>query len=157
LPFAGVAALAFVAPSVAVTAAARTPDPCKLLERREIADQFGAAVARPRPGESTAATVECSWAVADGVDRPGGTLTVGVMHLGATAAYKGLRGREDFVPVSGLSRSVYQPTTGALSALRRGLLVTVQGVFLTAPPVSAVDVRSELVPLVRRAVRRLLQ
>jgi hypothetical protein len=66
----------------------------------------------------------------------------------------GLKKTPDFVRVSGVKNSLYRAKTGALSVLSGKNLVTVQSVFITAPPVSTVDVQAQLIPLVKLASKR---
>ena len=54
----------------------------------------------------------------------------------------------------GVKNSIYQAKTGAMSVLSGKNLVTVQGVFITPPPVSTVDVQAQLIPLVKLASKR---
>ena len=151
----GLATVALVVGVSAGTAAAKkTSDPCKILKANEIQDQFGTAVSTPSPGLKTAATVECSWDVAASPSRPDGTVTTRIMYVGGKAAYLGLKKTPDFVPVAGVKNSIYQAKTGAMSVLSGKNLVTVQGVFITPPPVSTVDVQAQLIPLVKLASKR---
>ncbi len=108
----------------------------------------------PTPGLKTAASVECTWDVAAAGSTPDGTVTARVMTVGGKAAYDGLAKISQFEPVSGLKNSLYQQTTGALSVLDGANLVTVQGVFLEGPPIKAVDVLDQLIPLAKLATKR---
>ena len=88
------------------------------------------------------------------IQDPDGTVTTRIMYVGGKAAYLGLKRTPDFVPVAGVKNSIYQAKTGAMSVLSGKNLVTVQGVFITPPPVSTVDVRAQLIPLVKLASKR---
>ncbi|MFA5885929.1 MAG: hypothetical protein WDA60_18905 [Acidimicrobiia bacterium] len=150
----GVGTVALAVAAFAGPAAAKTADPCKLLKGSEIQEQFGAEVSVPDRGLKTATTVECTWDVAASPTRPAGSVTARIMFVGGKAAYTGLKTSPAFVPVAGLKSSLYQASSGALGVLAGKNLVTVQGVFLTPPPVSVVDVQAQLVPLAKLASKR---
>lgn len=137
-------------------AAAKTPNPCKLLKASEIAKEFdGATVSAPEQGLETAASTSCTWEVAAGATLPDGSVTTTIMFIGGKPAYDGLKKIADFVPVAGLKSSLYQQKTGALLVLDGANLVTVQGVFNEGLPPKNVDVQEHLVPLVKLATKRI--
>ncbi len=148
---AGVLVLAGAGPA----AAAKTPDPCKILKASEIAKEFdGATVSAPEQGLKTAASTTCTWDVAAGTTLPDGSVSTTIMFIGGKPAYDGLKKTADFVPVAGLKRSLYQAKTGALLVLDGANLVTVQGVFSEGLPPKFLDVQERLVPLVKLATKR---
>ena len=134
--------------------AAKAPDPCKLLKTSEIQEQFGATVAAPKKGLKTAATVTCTWDVEPSATLPDGTVTATIMFVNGDAAYNGLKGESGIEVASELPKAIYQPSTGALMVLKGKTLVTVQGVFLRTSPITKVDVKPQLVPLAKIAVKR---
>jgi hypothetical protein len=148
---AGVMVLAGAVPA----AAAKTPNPCKILKATEISQEFdGATVSDPEPGLKTAASTSCTWDVAAGTTLPDGSVTTTIMFFGGKPAYNGLKKEAGFVPVAGLKSSLYQESTGALMVLDGANLVTVQGVFLAVSPIRHVDVQEHLIPLSKLATKR---
>jgi hypothetical protein len=136
-------------------AAAKTRNPCKVLKASEIAAEFdGASVADPQPGLKTAVSAGCTWEVAATAVTPDGDVTVSLMTTGAKPAYAGMKKMDGIETVSGRSRTLYMPSTGALMTLDGSTLITVQGVFLEGPPIRQVDVRDRLLPLLDLAQQR---
>jgi hypothetical protein len=154
----GVIASTFVIGAAFATAtpasAAKAPDPCKLLKASEIQDQFGASVSAPKKGLKTAANVSCTWDVDASAARPDGSVTTTIMFVNGDVAYDGLKKEQGFEPASEFPKALYQPLTGALMVLKGKTLVTVQGVFLSTSPIARMDVKPQLVPLAKIAVKR---
>ena len=135
--------------------AAKAPDPCKLLKASEIQEELGATVGSPEKGLKTAVTATCTWEVEPSASHPDGTVTATIMFVNGDVAYNGLKNESGYETASEFPKALYHPSTGALMVLKGKKLVTVQGVFLTSTlPITKVDVKPQLVPLAKLAVKR---
>jgi len=152
--FVAVAAMAGAVLVPSAAHAAKAPDPCKLLKGSEIQQQFGAAVGTPEKGLKTAVSATCTWDVEPSATLPDGTVTATIMYINGDVAYNGLKKESGYETATELPNALYHPTTGALMVLKGKTLVTVQGVFLKTSPITKVDVKPQLVPLAKLAVKR---
>ena len=139
--------------SVAAPASAKSADACKLLKASEISGQFGGTVGTPSPTK-TVVSVSCEYPLTANGTRPAGKVIARIMTTGGKAAFLGLKNVPGYVPVAGLSNSLYSAATNSLDVLKGDNLVAVQGVFVTPPPISVLNTQTDLVPLIKLALKR---
>jgi hypothetical protein len=138
-------------------ASAATKDPCKVVTTAEISKAFGGAtVSKGAPGLKTAVHAQCKYEVAATGDLPEGHLIVIVMFIRGKAAYDGLKKLSDqYVPTTGLSKSIYNEKQSVVNTLKGDVLLGMQGLFSgDTLPITNDDVEAQLVAISKVGLKR---
>jgi hypothetical protein len=141
---------------ITTPAVAATKDPCKVVTTAEISKAFaGAKVSNGKPGRKTPANARCNYSVGASADLPAGDVIITVMFVGAKAAYNGLKKSSDYVPTTGLAKSIYNQRLNAVDTLKGNTLLGVQGLFTDGTlPLTYQKVQSQLVALSKAGLKR---
>jgi len=155
-------ALVLLAPAARAAGTAAV-DACKLLKVRELRNVLDQPVARPEKSRTSKVIATCEWQVSATANKPDGSVSTFLQFVGAKISFDTNRTQlgKSVSSVSGLGKHAFYQSTGTgggvVWVLKGKVLLTVQGVFVSAPdgPVAnAEELEHELVAAARIAKGR---